>query len=608
MSQQLVTLDFETYYDQEYGLKKLTTEEYIRDPRFEVIGVGIKVNDNPTEWWAGDYAAVALRIIDWHRTTCVAHHAHFDGLILSRHFNITPYRWIDTLSMARALHGSEAGGSLAALAERYGLGKKGHEVVDAKGKHLEDFTPAELHQYGEYCKNDVELTFALLQKLMAAQGLLPARFPGSEMKLIDLTVRMFTEPSLEIDAPRLQAYLDGEVGRKQAFLESANLTAETLRSKAKLAEVFRSLGVEPPTKVSAKTGKVDFAFAKTDKEFIALLDHDNEMVRAIAEARLGMSSNIGQTRSERLLGIGTRGRLPIYLKYYGAHTGRWSGSGSVNLQNMPRKSEIRKSICAPEGDVIVVADSSQIEARTLAWLAGQHDLVQAFREDRRVYSEFASVIYERPITKADKVEDFVGKVCVLGLGYGLGHKRLREMLAMGVMGGPKLHFSEDETLAIVRKYRARNAQIAAYWKQAGEILRWLVNGTGDFQWGPMRVWGQSIVLPNGLALHYPDLRIGAEGEFSYQGRNSRVKVYGGLLVENVTQALARIIVSDQMLEVSKRGYRIASMTHDEMLVVVPEAQAEVALAEILQTMSTPPSWAADLPVSAEGDFSREYSK
>jgi hypothetical protein len=160
----ILTIDFETYYDRDFSLTKLTTEEYIRDSRFEVVGVGVKVNDERAVFFSGTHDEIRgfLLSYDWHNAAAVAHNAMFDAAILSWIFDIKPYMWIDTLSLARAIDGVEVGGSLKACAERYGLGVKGEEVIHAMGKHRQDFTPDELQRYGAYCRNDCDLTRSLL--------------------------------------------------------------------------------------------------------------------------------------------------------------------------------------------------------------------------------------------------------------------------------------------------------------------------------------------------------------------------------------------------------------------------------------------------------------
>ena len=425
---QLVTLDFETYYDVGFSLSGLTTEEYIRDARFQVIGVGIKIDEGKTYWVTGSHEVVqeALNKIDWRNSALLCHNTQFDGAILAFRFGIIPGLYLDTLSMARATNGVEVGGSLGYLVEHYNLGVKGTEVVNAKGKRLEDFTPTELSAYASYCVNDVNLTYKLF-------GVLAPKFPQSEIDLIDLTLRMYTQPLLEVDDALLQARLEEVQQEKSELLQGLMSklecdTEECVRSKLasnkQFAEILTELGVVVPTKISPATGKETFALAKGDQGFLDLCEHEDPFIQQLCTVRLGTKSTIEESRIERFIGIGARnkGKLPIPLKYYGAHTGRWAGSDKVNFQNLPardvKKKALKNAVIAPDGYKVINADSSQIEARVLVWLAGQNDVVQWYKEERDVYCEFATTVYERPITKANKTERAVGKTCILGLGYG----------------------------------------------------------------------------------------------------------------------------------------------------------------------------------------------
>ncbi len=310
----IVTIDFETYYDKDYSLSKMTTEQYVRSNLFEVIGVGIKVNNYPTDWYSGSDPAKFLKSLDYSDKAILCHNTAFDGAILSWHFGIKPKLWLDTLSMARPLHQMTVGGSLKALATYYGLGQKGEEVLNALGKRKSAFTPDEMARYGEYCKNDVELTYQLFKKL--SKG-----FPTSELMVIDQTIRMYTEPTIELDRQLLEQHLEEVKARKRTLITDMGLTGisdeaitKTLMSNQIFAKYLVNLGVEPPTKVSARTGKETFAFGKTDKAFTDLLEHPNEKVQVAVAARLGVKSTLEETRTENLIGVSERGRLPIMLR------------------------------------------------------------------------------------------------------------------------------------------------------------------------------------------------------------------------------------------------------------------------------------------------------
>ena len=351
------TLDFETYYDQEYSLSKVTTEEYVRDPRFEVIGLAIKKNDKATKY-VNDPALIErlLSHIDFSGSAILCHNTMFDGAILSWRYGVKPKVWFDTMCMARALHGVETSVSLKATAERYGVGVKGHEVHNAKGKHRADFTAEEAARYGEYAKNDVELTYRLF-KMMGA------KFPRQELKIIDLTLRMFIDPVLDLDLGLLEQHLEDTRDRKDKLLVDAGIEdKKDLMSNPKFADMLRDLGVIPPMKISPATGKETYAFAKSDEDFKALQEHEDPRVQSLVAARIGLKSTLEETRTERFINIGVRGNLPVPIKYYAAHTGRWGGLDKINLQNLPSRGQnakvLKSCIVAPKGYTLIQADSA----------------------------------------------------------------------------------------------------------------------------------------------------------------------------------------------------------------------------------------------------------
>jgi hypothetical protein len=607
----VLTVDFETYYDSEYSLSKMTTEEYVRNPHFEAIGVSVKVNQDPARWFSGPKHKIKafLDQFPWEQATAVAHNAPFDMSILNWHFDIRPKRIACTLSMGRALHGATVGGSLKALAEHYGLGEKGDEVIRALGKRRHDFMGPELDAYGRYCSQDVELCYGLFEAMVP-------QFPVSELQLIDLTTRMFTEPVLELDRNLLTDHL------KAVKLGKENLLARIggdnalggVMSNDKLATNLKFLGVDPPMKKSPTTGKPTYAFAKSDEAFKALLEHPNEKVQALVAARLGVKSTLEETRTERFLQIAKRGTLPIPLKYYAAHTGRWGGDDKINLQNLPRSSPLKKAIRAPEGFVFVDSDSSQIEARTLAWWAGQDDLVMAFENGDDVYCIMGTTIYRFPVTKKNERERFVGKTTILGCGYGMGAAKFQQQLKTF---GVELDLAECER--IIHVYRSTYTAIPALWNEGKQaIMAMIGDRTVPFgREGVVSVEGQNgIRLPNGLYLRYPNLRAElnpetANLEYVYDTRKGRAtiptRIYGGKLVENVCQALARIIIGEQMLRV-RRKYRVVMTVHDAMGVLVPEHEAETGQEFVELCMRIRPSWAPDLPLNCEARNGPTYGK
>jgi DNA polymerase len=614
----LITLDFETFYDVGFSLSNLTTEEYIRDERFQIIGVGIKINDGSTKWYSGDEVEKALTKINWGDSVLLCHNTLFDGAILSMIFGIHPAIYFDTLSMARAVNGVDVGGSLAFLAKHYDLGEKGHEVIDAKGKRLEDFQEHELHRYGMYCKNDVELTYNLF-------NILSKDFPQKELELIDMTLRMYTQPLLEVDDGLLQARLEEVREEKQALLgglmnrlgcETEEEVRKKLASNKQFAELLQELGVTVPLKISPTTNKETYALAKGDTGFLELCEHEDNFIQELCRVRLGTKSTIEESRIERFLGIGARnkGKLPIPLKYYGAHTGRWAGSDKVNFQNLPsrdvKKKALKNGVIAPLGYKVINCDSSQIEARVLVWLAGQNDVMQWFKEGRDVYSEFASKVYNKPVDEITKQERAVGKTCILGLGYGTGATKLQ--MTLKLMAGVEI--DDEESKRLVGVYRDVNEKVIELWRECENALHDIASWPelkkpyylGQHQC--LLVTQEGIKLPNGLYIRYPKIRLDTSEtrpRFLYKSRRGEVGIWGGSVVENVVQALARIIVGEQMLEINKK-YRPVLTVHDAAVCVVPEDEVESAQEYVMKIMSTPPDWAKVLPVACEASYGDSY--
>lgn len=627
--QDIIYFDAETFYDREYSLSKLTTEEYLRDPRFEVIGVGVKDHpDRPPVWFSGTHREIGefLAQYEIEKKYLCAHNTVFDGALLAWHFGIRPKYMLDTLSMARPVVGHTSKLSLAALAEKFGIGQKGDEVVAAMGKRRLDFTPAELEAYGRYCRNDIQLCYLLFN--IFRQFSTP-----KELYIIDMLLRMFTDPVLELDREKLVEHLEAVRQRKQELLaKTVGLAGrDELMSNEKFAEVLRSLGVEPPTKISPRTQKETYAFAKNDLAMKALLEHPNEAVQAVATARLGVKSTLEETRTEALIGIAERGTLPVMLNYWGAiNTGRASGGDKINPQNFPRGGVIRQAMKAPKGHVVIACDSSQIEARTLAWFACQRDLEEDFRNGVDIYSGFASEIYGYPVDRKRKeigpdgkefhpqfLEGFVGKTSILGLGYGMGAARFRLTLANG---NPPVEIDIQEAERIVRLYRHRFPMIPALWKEADEALRIVARGGVAFIGAGVRLRfdPDGLHLPNGMLLRYPDLAWNAHTrEYTYHSRNGREKLYGAKLIENIIQALARIVVFEQTARIDQtlrkrddpaggRRFRVVLSVHDEAVAVVPEADATECQQMMEACMSTPPRWAPDLPIACESAIGISY--
>lgn len=609
------TIDFETYYDKDYSLRKMSTEDYVNDDRFQIIMVGIKCNDEPTEVFSfkrlEDYASL-LRSKGVCRGAVLCHNTMFDGLILTARLGLTCRMYLDTLAMAQCLlkpyHRSI---SLAAcLKAENSPFSKGSAVHDMVGRRLESLTKQEYSRYATYCTTDVDSEYWLFNQLKP-------RLPKDEFLIIDMTLRMYLEPQFDLDYDTLHNVYRKERDNKKTLLSKLpdHIDQSELTSNPKFAALLEKLGVEVPYKISPVTDKLTYAFSKNDPEWkdMELAYSDNALVSALLAARLGVKSTIGETRARRFLDIADKyGKLRVPLRYYGAHTGRYSGMEKINCQNLPRiprgsdhRSHLRYALAAPEGMVVLASDLSQIEARLNAWVSGCNTLLSVFRDRGDPYCAFASRVFNRPITKADEVERFIGKTCVLGLGYGMGWTKLQATLRKDGM-----ITSDSEAARYVQVYRDVYCEIPELWRTCDTIISEMVSGETLQMIGPVCATRNRVTLPNGLWLAYDNLRFINTQKYSgfafdWGGRTKRL--WGGIMVENIIQALARIVVSEHMVKIRKElGLRPVLQAHDEIVYIVPEDKADDYKKSVLEIMTTPPEFAPDLPIDAEAAWGKTY--
>ena len=386
----IITIDFETKWNSKsgYTLSKMTTEEYIRDAQFKAYGACIKEYGDkcPATWYNGTQLHDALSMYDWSRTAILAHNAQFDVTILEWVYDVHPCFIFDTLSMARALRGVEVGNSLMKLADAFGLPPKGKALHSTDGWEG-PLTPVIEQELATYCQHDVFLCEEIFSRLVVG-------YPASELRLIDMTLRMYTQPCLQLDQLMLFNAITEEKKKREGLLERLGIAEESLASNPKFAQVLESLGVPAPYKTNQK-GLPALALAKTDAMFQALLNGDNDEVALLCEARLAVKSTTERTRAQRFLDIASRGSLPVPLSYYGASTGRYTASkgSAINMQNLKRGSFLRKAIMAPEDYQVCVADLSQIEPRVLAWLSDYTDMLDIFRAGGDPYATFGSRMF-----------------------------------------------------------------------------------------------------------------------------------------------------------------------------------------------------------------------
>ena len=601
----VIVIDFETYYDKAYSLSKMTTEEYIRDEQFEVIGVAVKEDDNETTWCTGSDNDIRqyLAQYDWENSFVIGHNMRFDAAILSWHYGIRPRALGDTMGMGQILHGLTTSVSLAALSQFYGIGEKGTEVLNALGKRKADFTSTEMAQYGEYCRNDVELTHKLFHCMLP-------KFTKSELKLIDLTMRMFTEPMLTIDKPLLLRHLHNVRTAKEKLLAEAGVEKEDLMSNPKFAELLKTHGVEPPMKVSHTTGKETYAFAKTDEEFKELLEHPSPSVQILASARIGNKSTLEETRTEQFINIANRGLLPVPLKYAGATVShRWSGVDGINLQNLPRTSELRRAITAPKGYKIVAADLSNIELRLAYWFATSTDKMEQIRNGVDLYKQSAADITNTPYDEVNKELRYIFKVVNLSGIYGVGANKMHSILKQG---GVVKELSEVKN--IVAMYRRSNPELTNAWNEAGKMLDAVYLGR-EFSMGPngiVRAVDEGMLKPNGMVLGLPNLRklTTDNGEsWAYDKIMGRTVVpeytHASKTFQRCIQSLARDIIAEHLLQVSKK-YKVVMTVHDELVMLCKEDEVDDCVAYVTQCMTTAPEWASDLPLGCEVGVGDNY--
>lgn len=608
----IVTIDFETYYDPSYSLKNTTTAEYINDPRFQIIGVAVSVNGGEPRWHSADSlldvaAFLSSYEIEKKGTLTVAHNAMFDGAILEWKLGIKPWRYFCTMMGSRPSVVPHTGSmSLANVAEYLGFGEKGSEVYNVAGKRRDDFTQPELLRYAAYCIQDVALTNKVFFHLYSS-------FPEDERKLLDLTIKKYTRPKLRLDKEVISRAHKAVVVDKMVALKKTGLEDETsLMSNPKFADLLVTYGVEPPTKISPTTGRETYAFAKSDPQFTNLLHHENPTVRDLINARLKFKSTIEETRLQRFAKVAASTKeafLAAPLLYYGAHPGRFSGLDKLNLQNLGRKSALRRAIIAPPGYKVVAGDLSQIEARITACLAGQTDLVEMFRyydnspsDDRDVYCEFGDKVYARTITTSDETERFVAKTGVLSLGYQSGATKFYDsMQSFGVEG-----FTQSDAQSVVNTYRSSYTEIVRLWGRMEQAKQCMLMGQG-YEIGPIQVLLGKILLPNDMFLTYPELT-NANGRYRYKfGREWR-DIYGGKLTENVVQALARIVMTTAELRLERAGVTAALSVHDELVFVIREDQVSRFVPALRMALTATVPWMPDLPVNCEIGVGDNYGE
>lgn len=588
-----IFIDFETYYDKDFSLSKMPTIEYVRDKRFKVLGIAIQKNEEEPYYVEGD----KLPDYDWANSEVIAHNMLFDGMVLTQHYGITAKRWTCTVALSRAMIPVKDH-RLGRLADLLKLGKKGDALVQGATQSSKELA--------EYAINDVVIAKKLYDLLITD-------FPEPEKEVIHITQRWGIEPKLQIDKHRMGACLIEAIDERQSTIEASGVDEAVLVSNQKFERMLIDKGIEVPTKITGDGGWVKTALSKGDPEFWASMAKQPEY-HHIFKGRLAAKSNISVTRPKKLLAIAEcspDGRLPMPLKYYGAHTGRWSGTDGYNVQNLPRDSEIRRSIIAPKDHVIVVVDSAQIELRINAWWSDELEALDVLKSGSDLYVATVALYLGKRPEDVTAEERQLGKVMVLACGYGMGWKKFQAYIATGPLNMAPLLLSDAQAQEIVRAYRSAFHYIAASWQRTNNFIRTMyamIEGECEYNKG-VEFHKERLRLPNGMHIWYPCLDSSEEGgKWSYGYGKTKSYIYGARLQENIVQGLARVAISDQLLAIEKEGIRTVGSTHDEILAVVHESEADAALEAMLKAMRASPVWAPDLPLDAKGGYDKCYSK
>lgn len=688
----LVVIDFETYWDSKtYTLSKMGPIEYVRNEKFTPQLCAFTLSNGSCCVDCSVVEHERLRTtfenLDTHDVAWCGHNMHgFDSLILSEFFDFHPQKIYDTIAMMRWTGLSRVcRESHAALTEFLGNGNKAAGTVVSDHKQWpDDFTPEERAFFIQYCKDDAG------QCYQNAQAMLPYMTPDA-LRFMSITARMATEPSFVLDEDLLLEYLSdldaaADKARQElmamfSFQTNADMLA-ALRSADKFADMLRSLGVEPPLKESAAKTKtkreklqlaadagrpgaaeelenmqpvMTYAFSKTDVDFVLMQDHPDPRVALLVRTRLQLNSSIDRSRAETLLKFARMHKpLPIMLGAWLAHTGRYSAGASADagtktdklqFQNLskrdPSKRKLRQAIKVPKGKVVVACDSSQIEARGLAFVSNEVGLLTQFREGRDPYSELAETIFGVPWQdikagaksgdKQMKMYRNTGKTGILSCGYGVGHHKYSNTL---LRQGIHLHEDLDRHHELARYahgiYRAAHPNIVAFWKTAENVLEAMLRGESGTFGGPnndIYTFGilpvgprtdlcvPSVRFPSGYILRYPGLRAErndrGKWQFVYDTYKGASKIpthiYGGAFTNNLVQGLSFVdVIMYQGCRMDEAGIKLACNIHDAWASVVPEEQGEYVKQQMLHYMSIVPPALNGLPVACEAEIGTTF--
>lgn len=575
-------LDFESHYDsRDYSLARMPTQAYIRDPRWRVLGCAVAVGDGEPVYVQPDALEAFFAALPWHSIRAIAHNAGFDLAVLADRYGHVPAAIGCTQALARYAivegqisHTCRA--SLHTLAALVGAVKGDTAASVAAGGQV----------LADYALTDVRICRALWRRYAPT-------CPPQELALIDAHVRLGVTRPLMLDRAALAVLAHAD----------PDPHGELLRSPRMFARALRACGVDPPRKANKSGG---YAFAKSDAFMLELESHEDPRVQVLHRLRTEGTSNIVRTRAQRLLscvpetyaGPLRAASFGAPLDYYGAHTGRSAGRGMLNMQNLParrpQQMALRRAIRPPDSCVLVVADSAQVEARVLAWLAGNLPVLEAFRAGRDVYKEFGAALYGCESSDVTARQRQVAKAAVLALGFGQGPVGFAAYCARS-----SIALGDGEAERTVAVYRHENPPVRALWRRC---LDSALSGRQR--------------LPSGRSLTYPNVRR-ADGNYTFERpacftRTGRVEVanlWHGVAAENLVQGTARDVVLYQTLAAAALApwARLALLVHDEAVFVVPRDRAKEMQEVLEREFTRPPSWAQNLPLAGEVSAVETYA-
>jgi hypothetical protein len=596
----ILTLDFETYYcsKSRYSLRNMGMEGYILDQRFQVHGVSVSLNGEPSRFLSHREAKAYFAGFDWNTTTVVGHNLAFDAAILCWRYGRMAAFYVDGLGIANAFVRPYTGRSdLDSCARFLGLPQKSGVLKQVNGLRTEEIIAAGLYDtLGAYANQDNDNCKHIMLKYF------PQMLAEEKWKL-DWSVRNYLRGRLTIDLQALKVALGNTLLERDKLLAEAGLTDPSLlRSTKKFASYLELLGVEVEYK-DGKTGEIP-AVGKDDPFVRELLAHPDPNVVAAIKARLAFSSSIEVTRAQRLVNMceATRGKMLIPYRYHAAHTGRPGGTDGVNVTNFKRNSPIRKAIKTKPEHVLVEVDASQIEARLACWLAACMPLYDAFAAGTDVYCMYGStVLYGFPINKQDHpIERQVCKVEVLSLQYGVGRVTLHKRLQ-----AENIAITLDEAASHVKLYRSSYPEMLTNGAEFCLNLRHAVSSNLEIEWKGFLLTPRGIILPSGRWMLYPELCVSQNELMYYSHRyKSWQKLYPGSMNENLCQAMANDIVGAALVKYKEDTL---FFTYDSISRLVRVEDADRAAEETLAAMRTPPAWARNvsllpLPLDAEPKF------